>query len=131
MEIATLRYVNRQRDWLNVVGKGGRHRRIHISEALRGTLKALEYDGGDYYFPGGSGGHIAPEVVARKVSELIGTSTHSLRRSAITSVYRNSGGNIRMAQEFAGHAKVDTTAIYVQVNEDDMILAGGYAELAA
>jgi integrase len=131
MEIATLRIEHRSAEWLTVTGKGGRRRRIHLTQRLRATLSALERGQAGYYFPGEADGHIAAEVVARKVFGLIGTSTHSLRRRAITSVYRNSGGNIRIAQEFAGHARVDTTAVYVEVNEGDMIAAGGYVALAA
>lgn len=130
-EIATLRIEHRSGDWLTVTGKGGKTRRIHLAPGLASALDAIEYGPAGYYFVGDHNGHISPDVVARKVLALVGTSTHSLRRGALTAVYRNSGGDIRVTQEFAGHARVDTTAIYVQVNERDMMLAGGYASLAA
>lgn len=130
-EIATLRIEHRHGDWLHVTGKGGRWRRIHLTPGLRDALDALTYGPAGYYFPGHQDGHLAVEAVARRVRKLIGTSTHSLRRGALTAVYRNSGGNIRMAQEFAGHARVDTTAIYIQINENDLMEAGGHAALAA
>jgi integrase len=131
-EIATLRLENRKGDWLTVLGKGGRTRRINLPPRLKEALIALEHTSTTgFYFPGARDGHLAPEIVARKVIGLIGTSTHSLRRSAVTAVYKGSGGDIRVAQEFAGHASPNTTAIYIQVNEEDLIRAGGYAALAA
>lgn len=130
-EIATLRIEHRSGDWLNIIGKGGRSRRVHVSPELAATLDALTYATEGYYFRGDRDGHLSVEIVARKVRRLIGTSTHSLRRGAITAVYYNSGKDIRMAQEFAGHAKVDTTAIYIHVNERDLVSAGGFASLAS
>lgn len=128
-EIATLHRRNRVGDWLEIIGKGQRLRRIHLTPNLAAALDAIQGDG--YYFPGRIAPHIGTDAVYRAVTHLIGTAPHSLRRSALTAVYRNSGGDIRMAQEFAGHANPNTTAIYIQVNEDDMIRAGRFASLAA
>lgn len=128
-EIASLHRSNRNGDWLTVTGKGNRQRRIHLTPSLAGALDAIEGNG--YYFPGRGVPHISVTTVYKISVQCIGTAPHSLRRSAITAVYRGSGGNIRMAQEFAGHASPATTAIYVPVTESDLILAGGYASLAA
>ena len=128
-EIASLHRNNRAGDWLNFYGKGGKLRRIHLEPTTAAALDALEGDG--YYFPGNGRDHIAPDTVCKAVQRLVGTATHSLRRSAITAVYRGSGGNIRMAQEFADHSSPNTTAIYIDISDDDMIEAGGYASLAA
>jgi integrase/recombinase XerC len=128
-EIAALHRDNRAGDWLNFHGKGGRLRRVHIEPTTAAALDAIEGDG--YYFPGDGRAHISPDTVYRIVRRNIGTATHSLRRSAITAVYRGSGGDIRMAQEFADHASPNTTAIYIDISDDDMIRAGGYASLAA
>lgn len=126
-EIASLHRNNRDGDWLNFYGKGGKLRRVHIEPATAAALDALPGDG--YYFPGKGRAHISPDTVYLVVRRNIGTATHSLRRSAITAVHRGSGGDIRMAQEFAGHASPNTTAIYIDVSDDDKIRAGGYASL--
>lgn len=128
-EIAALHRSNRDGFWLNFYGKGGRLRRVHLEPATAAALDAL--DGEGYYFPGENRPHLRPETVYRIVRRNIGTATHSLRRSAITAVHRGSGGDIRMAQEFAGHASPNTTAVYIEVSDEDMIRAGGYASLAA
>jgi integrase len=128
-EIAKLHRDSRRGDWLHISGKGGRMRRVYLTPDMAAALNAL--DGEGYYFPGRWTGHIAPDTVTNTVRRLVGTPAHSLRRSALTAVYRRSGKDLRLTQEFAGHANPNTTAIYVQVNDDDMIAAGGYASLAA
>jgi integrase len=129
LEIASLHRKDRAGDWLTIVGKGRRVRRIHLTPDMVVALDAIESDG--YYFPGRGAPHISVTSVYRVTMTLIGTAPHSLRRSALTAVYRRSGNNIRMAQEFAGHASPNTTAGYIQVNEADLISAGGFASLAA
>lgn len=128
-EIASLHRNDRHGDWLVVVGKGQRQRKVRLTPRLAAALDALE--GSGFYFPGRGVPHISVTTVYKITVSHIGTAPHSLRRSAITAVYRNSGGDIRMAQEFAGHASPATTAIYVPVTDSDLILAGGYASLAA
>lgn len=126
-EIAALHKSNRRGGWLHITGKGSRFRRVPMSARLTAALDAIDTDG--YYFPGRYTGHLAANTVARIVGRLIGTSPHSLRRSALTSVYRKSGGDLRMTQEFAGHSSPNVTAIYVQVDDDDLIKASGFASL--
>lgn len=43
---------------------------------------------------------------------------HKLRATAITSVYENSGGNIYVAQQFAGHSNPKVTELYVRGQKD-------------
>lgn len=131
-EIATLCTTDRTGSWLNVLGKGGRRRRLHLSPELLADLEALETaQGPGYVFPGNSGGHVAPCTVYEHVLRLVGTSTHSLRRRAGTTVYRASGNDLRLTQEFLGHSSPTITAIYVQIGDDDLVAAGGYAAIGA
>lgn len=141
-EIATLRTEHREEWWLRVTGKGQRVRMISIGGEpdadgiqhggpLSAALDALEtLHGPGYYFQGEDDGHIAPDTVYRRVRNAIGTGTHSLRRGAITAVYEGSGGDIRLAQEFAGHADPKTTAGYVNVEAGKLVSAGGFASIA-
>lgn len=129
-EIATLRIEDRAGRWVTVHGKGGKVRRAYASKPL---LAALDKVAGGrvegYYFEGHRDGHIAPETVYKTVLRLTTTPTHALRRRAITTVYRDSGNDIRLAQEFAGHSSPAITAIYVQIEDDDLKRAGGFATL--
>lgn len=131
-EIATLRVVDRSGEWLRITGKGGRVRELHMQPGLLAELLELEAtEATEFYFPGNQDGHIGASTVYRRVMDMIGTPTHSLRRTALTVVYRRSGNDIRMAQEFAGHANPSTTAVYLNVTPEDRVEAGRLAALAA
>lgn len=52
---------------------------------------------------------------------LVGISTHSTRRSAITNFYRQSGGKIAETKKFSGHRNVRTLIDhYVEVNPEEI-----------
>jgi integrase len=131
-EIATLRTTDRVGPWLNVLGKGGRRRRLHMSPALIADLDELEaLQGAGFIFPGRWEGHMAPETVYRHIVRLVGSSPHSLRRRAGTTVFRASGNNLRLTQEFLGHSSPTVTAMYVQILDDDLVTAGALAAIDA
>lgn len=127
-EIAALHTTDRAGEWIRVTGKGGRTRTLHLEPDLATDLGRLALDG--FYFPGNVNGHIPPATVYRTVRRLIQTGPHSLRRSAITAVF-NASRDIRLAQEFAGHADPAMTAVYIDVTADDRIRAGRFARIAA
>lgn len=130
-EIATLRVANREGDWLTVTGKGNRTRRLHIGAVLRAALERLEHPQlSPFYFPGTMDGHVTPKRVGLSVMQLIGTSTHSMRRRAITNLWADTG-DLHLAQVFAGHANPNTTAGYIYVSDNDMLRAGTHTQLAA
>ena len=45
---------------------------------------------------------------------------HTLRHTGAT-YYLNKGWNIRMVQQFLGHSRLDTTAIYTHISPSDMV----------
>jgi integrase len=132
-EIAGLRIDDRRGDWLAVRGKGGKVRPLRMSPELAAVLDLLERttmrDG--YYFPGLHGGHVDGATIWKHVRDLTGMNTHALRHRAGTTVFRKTGNNIRVAQEFLGHASPSTTAIYLHVELDDLSQASEAARLAA
>lgn len=131
-EIAALHTSNLHEEWLTVTGKGQRVRRLHISGPLLEVLRRIqERQGEGYYFPGRGIPHVRPELVYETILRLTGTSTHALRRRAATSVYRRTGNDIRVTQEFLGHSSPTVTAIYVEVSDDSLVQAGVAATLAA
>lgn len=127
-EIASLHTSNRTGGWIRVTGKGGRTRTLHLEPDLAADLEKLAREG--FYFPGRDNGHVPPATVYRTVRRLIETGPHSLRRSAITAVF-NGSHDIRLAQEFAGHADPAMTAVYIDVTTDDRVRAGRLARVAA
>ena len=121
-EIAGLRTADRDGEWLTVTGKGGTIRTVHLEDELLEVLRTLEVTTArwGFYFPGRVHEPVAPSTVWRHVRALTGLNTHALRHRAGTSVYRNTGFDLRLAQEFLGHASPTTTAIYVHVDREDM-----------
>lgn len=127
-EIASLRCENRDGEWLQVTGKGGRTRRLRLEPVMLATL--LEVETGGYYFPGRFGGHRTPESVYKIIRKLVHTNPHSLRHAAATAVYDGLGGDIRAAQVFLGHQSIETTQRYVHVNDAALIRASHAAALS-
>jgi|GEM_PF-1133171 len=72
--------------------------------------------------------HITPEAVYARLRHVIGN-PHSLRHRAATAVYRGTGNDLRVTQEFLGHASPSMTARYVHVTDRDLRLASIAAQL--
>ncbi|MFS0852538.1 tyrosine-type recombinase/integrase [Microbacterium sp. 179-I 3D4 NHS] len=122
-EIATSHPRNRDGRILTVVGKGGRSRRIPLDDATLKTLLDIEALQGrtSYYLPGGTNGHLHPCTVYKWVVRMLGPgwSTHSLRRRAGREGFQRTK-NIRAVQSLLGQSSLDTTALYVHVDESEI-----------
>lgn len=129
-EIAKLHTADLDGEWLTIVGKGGWQRTVHASPELLAELAALDPVNG-WFFPARDGGHVTADVLRQRISRTLGTNPHSLRHRAGKTVYTGTGNNLRVTQAFLGHKNPATTAIYVDVNEDDLRAAGAAARIAA
>lgn len=130
MEIATLHMRNRADDWLTVVGKGQRARAVFVTPNLKVALDYIERtQKRGYYFPGPEDGHVTGHQVYYVIEKHVGINPHALRHRAGTAVFKGSGNNIRVAQDFLGHASPATTAIYVHVEADELAAASRAAVL--
>jgi integrase len=132
-EIAGLHRDNRDGEWITVIGKGNKQRSVFCSPELGALLDTIERTSirWGYYFPGRSGGHAHPSMVWRHITNLIHTNPHALRHRAGTTVWRETGHDLRTTQEFLGHSRPETTAIYVHVEREDLRKAGAAARMAA
>ena len=133
-EIATLKFACRRGEWLDVIGKGNQMRTVNASPELCMLLDAIEATLMRHgnYFPGRSGIHpIHPSTAWRRITDLINSNPHSLRRRAGTVVYRASGHDIRLAQTFLGHKQSATTEAYLDIRDDDLAKAGSLTRIAA
>lgn len=123
-EIAGLRAADlsgpRGRAVLLVTGKGGRDRRVPLSDGLANAVRA-HADGGEWLFPSQSGGHISAQWAGELCSIALGGrwTLHTLRHRFGTAAYRGSH-DLRAVQELLGHSSPATTQIYVAVNEDSL-----------
>ncbi len=113
--------------WLHVVGKGGHERTVFLSDNLRELLAVHKEEG--WLFPSPNGGHLCPQAVYQRVRRVSGYNTHALRHRAGTTVYERTGGNLRVAQEFLGHATPTMTAKYVHITRGDLQRAAEAATL--
>lgn len=133
-EIAALHRTCRDADWLTIIGKGGKERTLNLSPELEQILTRIEQSSmrHGWYFPGlHPTQHIHPSTVWRHIRTVLESNPHSLRRRAGTVVYRRSGNDIRLAQEFLGHSSTVTTSIYLDVGADDLRRASALTRLAA
>jgi len=109
-------------------------RTIPVIEDLRQILSNYYLDAGDdYLFPGRSDGHISEDSAARilrtacKEVGIIGVSTHSFRRTALTQM-SNAGIPLRVIQEISGHRNLDQLQKYLEVSDEQVL--GAAASLA-
>jgi integrase len=132
-EIAALHRNDRDGEWLTFTGKGAKVRTVHIEPELAECLDWIEQNSmrWGYYFPGRSGGHAHLTTIWRHIRNLIDLNPHALRRRAGTTVYRGTGKDVRVAQSFLGHASIVTTQDYLEVEREDLLIAGAAARLAA
>jgi integrase/recombinase XerC len=114
-EIASVRREDVEPDlvgWsLRVKGKGGHVRLVPLPDDLAADILARP-DG--WLFPSSHGGHLTPHHLGKLVSRALqgGLTTHSLRHRCGTVAYAATR-DLRAVQELLGHAKPETTAIYV------------------
>ena len=116
--------------WYTCQGKGDRTRRIPVAAPLRDRLEELE-DRVGWVFTGSNGrhhSHVHPATIWTWVRELAVEAglaplhTHQLRHTAIATIHDNTG-DLAVAQQFAGHAKPETTRIYTRVTNDKLAAA--------
>lgn len=119
-EVARAHSLDLERDlsgWsLRVVGKGGRVRRLPLSDALAAAIRRC---GPGYLFPGEVDGHLSPRWVGRLVSRALpgAWAMHSLRHRFATAAYSLDRDTFTV-QELLGHASPVTTRMYVRVPAD-------------
>jgi len=98
---------------LRVRGKGRRVRLVPLPRLLALELRSLP---GGWAFPGQVDGHLSPAYVGKLVSRALGPgwTAHTLRHRFASRTYAVER-DLRAVQEMLGHARPETTAIYVQV----------------
>jgi integrase/recombinase XerD len=109
-------------------------RTIPVIEDLRQILSSYYQQAGEIYlFPGRSDGHISHDSAGRilrmacKEVGIIGVSTHSFRRTALTQM-SNAGIPLRVIQEISGHRNLEQLQKYLEVSDEQVL--GAAASLA-
>lgn len=121
---------------LRVVGKGGHERLVPLPDEV--VREILRHDPG-WLFPSPKlvGKHITAHHLAKVITSLLpeGYSTHSLRHRCGTIAYAGSK-DVFAVQELLGHARTETTKMYVEIAPESvraamMCAAPGGADLEA
>lgn len=101
---------------IRVTGKGGHTRIVPIPGHVAAAIRAR---GAGWTFPGQIDGHLSPRRVGDLVRDVLpsGVTAHSLRHRYATAVYARTR-DIRAVQALLGHARLDTTMVYVAVDDD-------------
>jgi site-specific recombinase XerD len=124
-ELATLTRddVDLEASTIRVLGKGRRERFVPIHPALGDDLAALA--GAGPLFPSRRGGPLSAAGIGEMFRSFvqdqlsIACTPHQLRHTFATEL-RRQGVDLRVIQRLLGHAKLDTTAIYLNIDTDDL-----------
>lgn len=128
-ELAQLRWTALREDGqLRVVGKNGRERDIPMHDVVLDEWLRLRREASDpvYVFPGRFGGHVNPATIWAWVREIAGGAglelrggsvpPHRLRHTCLAEI-NDATGDLRITQDVAGHAKVETTVTYTRATD--------------
>ena len=115
------------------VTKGKRRTRmIPINESLQGLLEAYlrEYKPKSFLFPSYHNAktyqhmtRAAADLILKSACQrvgLVGVSTHSFRRTALTRMH-NAGVPLRVIQEISGHSSLETLQRYLEVTDQQIV----------
>lgn len=119
-EMATLRWEQFDRDleWITILGKGQVTRTLPVHPTLKADLQP-NITAHRWVFPGRTRAHCHPATVwkwVEEVSDAAGvriTRPHMLRHTCLATMNDHTK-DLRTTQEFAGHARPETTAIYTR-----------------
>jgi len=102
-------------------------RTIPIIDDLRSLLTNYHPKSGQpYLFPGRFNGHLDPDSAdkalrkAMKRVGLIGVSSHSFHRTALTQM-SNNGTPLRVIQEVSGHRNLEQLQTYIEVHDEQVL----------
>jgi integrase len=110
--------------------KGRRPRVVPLSPFAVEQIRAARLPAAGWAFPrlDGAGGPLTPHRVSELCNDLLhglghADTLHSLRHRFGTRALAGAAGNVRVAQELLGHARLDTTAVYTLVESPEAAAA--------
>jgi integrase len=115
---------------LVVHGKGGKERMVPVPADVTWRVReACRQHEGGWAFAGAIEGHLSARRVGELVAEALpgGWTCHTLRHRFGTSSYATSGGDLVAVQELLGHAKPETTRLYVELPSESLWKATSWA----
>ncbi len=139
-ELVSINIDNIDGDVLRVIGKGNKERTVYLNKAcinaINDYLKVRKHDSvkmqdKNALFISQQNNRISPrtvQVIVKKYIKAAGLddtkySTHKLRHTAATLMYKHGNVDIRALQQILGHKSVATTQIYTHIDDERLRLA--------
>ena len=134
-ELANIRVKDIKDDTLQVIGKGNKQRTIYLNKscntAIDEYLKIRPEVDDEYLFLSIRKSQISNRAIQRRVEYYLNLagfdtniySTHKLRHTAATLMYKHGDIDIKILQEILGHSSISTTQIYTHVDDDSLRIA--------
>ena len=134
-ELVGINLNNIKGDVLTVIGKGNKERTVYLNDACIAALDAYRQirpiegvKDKKALFLSERKQRISPKTVQYLVKKYIGSagldpdkySTHKLRHTAATLMYKHGRVDIRALQSILGHESIATTEIYTHVDNDQL-----------
>lgn len=133
-ELAALNVDQVNTDILSVIGKGNKERKIYMTPAVKQALaqwlpiRNSKTISTDALFISRNGGRLTTRAIQNVVKKHIlsaglnpkGLSTHKLRHTAATLMYKYGHVDIRSLQQILGHESIATTEIYTHVDDSQL-----------
>ena len=122
---------------MTVTGKGNKERMVYLNDSCKTAIKrylevrpheGLTAESKNALFISRNHKRISPRTVEHIVTSYIkkagldgkGLSTHKLRHTAATLMYRHGHVDIRVLKDILGHANLGTTQIYTHVSDEQI-----------
>ena len=133
-ELAALNVDQVNSDILKVIGKGNKERKIYMTPAVKQALsqwlplRASKNVNTNALFISRNGGRLTTRAIQNVVKKHIvaagidpkDLSTHKLRHTAATLMYKYGHVDIRSLQQFLGHESIATTEIYTHLDDGQL-----------
>ncbi|HSH51415.1 MAG TPA: tyrosine-type recombinase/integrase [Bacteroidales bacterium] len=128
-ELTNIKLTDIKENTLTVIGKGNKEREVFLNsdiiKALKDYLK-YRHNVSEYLFISNRDKHISKRTVQYTVDKYLSKagldttkySTHKLRHTAATLMYKYGNVDIRALQEILGHESIATTQIYTHVDSE-------------
>ncbi len=132
-----LRDIDRDMDSLRVIGKGAKERMIYLNDACRDAIRSylpvraadeVQIKDKNALFLSNRHTRISNKTVQWVVYKYLKAagleskhfSTHKLRHTAATLMYRSGNVDVRVLKDILGHEQLNTTQIYTHVSDESM-----------
>ncbi|WP_207204717.1 tyrosine recombinase XerC [Miniphocaeibacter massiliensis] len=131
-ELSNIKISDIKNDTLQVVGKGNKQRTIYLNKscnvAIDDYLKVRPPTDDEYLFLSNRKSQISNRAIQRRVDYYLEKSgfdtkiysTHKLRHTAATLMFKHGDVDIKILQEILGHVSVATTQIYTHVDDESL-----------